>query len=1579
MSKLEAMLEQRGIATPREMSEAIARCQLHGGDLTTSLLQFMSADETLLSATLSECYGLPAAAVGLLPAPDDGALRSLPRDVAERYCCFPVEAGPGRLVLAVAHPLEAGLREELSLTLGVMIEERVALEVRIRQALSRFYGLPLSARNQRGIARLEGDFEAVGHETPLGLWSDSQLSNLPRPPSDLPTGQRDSMRPPSVRQRRATEAPRHGSSAPPSSGSRSSRRRGPLSLARAREELGRATTRNDVLDIFFGFASQFFEYSALFAVHNSLAEGLDAWGKGADRDAVLGIGVPLDLPSSLSEAAESCKVRLTRLGKEGIDRTLMTDLQRQFNAKALVLPVSLRGRCAVLLYADNGEVDVVEREVADVIAIAGDVANALGRIILQRKKEGARQRGTEAPERSGAVFERPSLVAASNLGGASDAIPIPLHDAERVPRRPVLAIGPGPDPGAEPDADSSPMLSRELADESPQPASSDSQSEPGPGEDPVFLLGRPQGKGGAQPGPPLRSPFALVQKPPVSITHPAPIIGSRPRLPSVIVDPESADPEGSERATRAAALTRAPTQARSSAVRRPAVPPPADAPRTLGPRERETHATATDAGATTQSPFQLDEAHDADAMEALAVNEVEAVRQPSEAEALRQEQEEAMDATARRGWPPPIMDNSPPPRQPPLTALVPIIIADPPKNKRGYAGSRSSSTDRAGLKPSVARTAPTRASSNPPASSHGPASPTVPSPARARKVPPAGAPGGDAPTAVLHAASAVTAASSTGTEPVSTTLRGLSAAAPATDIAPTLGEPALAAAITGASPAPSAANATNGAAPVRHATALARAAARSSGSAHSSPDATRPLATRSAPPLPAGARGGELGPTRPAPMTAARTAEPVEPATNERGSRPPLATALAARAVAPTSSLRPAAAEPVSRPSPARTDASSVALPSRSIVPGSATADVSPAAAQGSASAPASESTLAASDAAERSSPVPSSSDSAMSSSGSAMASGPAMASTPESTSSATASNSTESTSSATASNSTESTSPMASNSTESTSSATASNFTTASGSTMSSNSTTASNSTESTSPMAPGAGSGRHGMPSSLSDRAPDSAEISDPLAWPDTVPPGPLVSSLSARTSPVPVTFSSPPPVSPSFAPAASSRDRAPDSAEISDPLAWPDTTPPPPGPAAAPSQPPSAAPPSRVSLPAPSRPSAPPPSAASAPPPSRVSSPAPSRPSAPPPSRPSAPPPSRPDHAAPSSAVASRPPVTSSSPTAAPAPARPSQPTAGAAPPGSGAPTTPPAASAPGGAGDRPAIFPPPPPVDGEIEDLVERVCQGDLKAVHDLARIGASSLPQVMARFPGPVISERAGPSSRASECGPLLQALAAIGSPAMPSITQSSEHEDARVRRWATLLLGEMPGPEACRAVVQRLADEVPRVHQAALDAARLLLLGPAADLFRKTLFEVAEAEDAPLTLRLRTLEHVAKLKDSASVPRLIAFLAADMEPIVHKALWALTVVTRNDFGRDTRAWADFWQSNQSRHRLEWLIDALDDRDPRLRKAAADELREETGELFGYAEHLTRPERLEAQAKFRTWWQTTGAARHGCVS
>ena len=109
MSRLEAVLEQRGVASPRDVAEAVARSQLHGGDVTTSLLQFSSVDEASLSEALSECYGLPAAEVGLLPTPDDPE-QLLPRELAERYCCFPLSGAPGQLMVALARTLDPGLK-----------------------------------------------------------------------------------------------------------------------------------------------------------------------------------------------------------------------------------------------------------------------------------------------------------------------------------------------------------------------------------------------------------------------------------------------------------------------------------------------------------------------------------------------------------------------------------------------------------------------------------------------------------------------------------------------------------------------------------------------------------------------------------------------------------------------------------------------------------------------------------------------------------------------------------------------------------------------------------------------------------------------------------------------------------------------------------------------------------------------------------------------------------------------------------------------------------------------------------------------------------------------------------------------------------------------------------------------------------------------------------------------------------------------------------------------------------------------------------------------------------------------------
>lgn len=1136
---LEFVLQRRGIASSREMSEAAARCELHGGDLTTSLLQFIDADEAQLSAALSDCHGLPAAPLGLLPQSDEAVRLQLPREVAERYCCFPLFGRGTSLTLSVAEPLEAGVKEELSFALGVEIEEQVALEVRIRQAIARDYGLSLSPRDLRAIARLEGELEDAAPETPTGLWAVSSLSSLPRPPSKLP-GQtprplatsslrvlapksgtprpRTTLKPgdapnsvpngepgfssrqeisvdsalkPSTLQAETLQAetlrdgtPRVGSvqsvaniasigdspavqtramssaeeSVDSTSLSRSSRRpadsaKRPMSLARLEQELGAARTRNDVLRTFFNFSSQFFEYAALFSIQENLAEGLDARGHGTQRDTIVGIGVPLDLPSSLARVISTGKPFVGSLGREGLDATLLRDLRRNPSSNTVLMPVYIRKRCVLVFYADCGGTELLEAEIKEVFGTAINVGTALERVLLARKRARAEpKKVTEHSATPGATQSRSDRVRLDQSAS----------ELEAVVGTPVVNLDP---------PTSSPS---ELS------VSNFEQGDQGLTEDPVFLLERPKS-----------NPYQAGESKTGAVPDSAPLS-----------DTGSSNPVLDSSTLKAPPLDEGPMSTAPSSM------PPASQPISL-----------------------------------------------------------------RASYPP---------RRYELKRLPSVIVRNEP------------------------------------------------------------------PPSPILVSSGV---------PLSTETPGLGI-----DVEVDI--------------------------------------------------------------TPANLNIDVMVEHSPAPLVTLFT----ESGEHEVGTSPPT-------------------------PRP-------ILVPSNNSVPTTALSSVEP---------------------------------------------------TPALEPSATAAH----------------------------------------------DAATGLAKTADDAPAVNSVITGANSTGDNAENRSAESTQDAESLV---TVALLDVASRNTAPTSGSSATPSANTPV-PESLPAENNARAVGESNSTVDALPIPQSL--------------------ERERPVDSEPS--------------VVSDAVTR--------------------------------SSRSPEGSP-----------------------------------------------ELKALVDRLCDGDLAAGQKVAEMGDQSVPELMRRFPGPVITERAGPSSRASECGPLLQTLAAIGTPATANITPFTVSDDVHVRRWATLLLGELPGPEACRAIVERLGDDSPRVHQAALDAARLILRGTSANLFRQTLFEVAENDDTPSNLRLRTLEHVAKLQDSESVPRLIDLLDSGPTPARHKVLWALTVITRHDFGRAPKAWYGWWEAHKSQHRIQWLIDALDNSDRRLRKAAGNDLRTETKETYGFNADQPVEARKQAQRLYRQWWKTVGARR-----
>jgi hypothetical protein len=283
--------------------------------------------------------------------------------------------------------------------------------------------------------------------------------------------------------------------------------------------------------------------------------------------------------------------------------------------------------------------------------------------------------------------------------------------------------------------------------------------------------------------------------------------------------------------------------------------------------------------------------------------------------------------------------------------------------------------------------------------------------------------------------------------------------------------------------------------------------------------------------------------------------------------------------------------------------------------------------------------------------------------------------------------------------------------------------------------------------------------------------------------------------------------------------------------------------------------------------------------------------------------------------------------------------------------------------------------------DVPALVQRWLDAgpaSVDAFRELVRLGEAAMQAVMGRFPGPLTVDRQRARQDlplASRCGPLLELIAAIGRSAVPFLSVRSTAGDPDVRFWATHLLGELGFPEAAQAVAARLFDDDLAVRRIARrSAAALLATGPAAEAPLLPMLErLARSGGERPSRRLLAIDALGELCLPSTVPVLIAVLSDPVSEVSEAAHRALVQITRQDHRRDARRWVDWLTANATRHRVEWLIDALVHEQPTIRRAAAEELSQIAPGDFGYYDDLPPDERKAAQARYRAWWNEEGRA------
>lgn len=266
----------------------------------------------------------------------------------------------------------------------------------------------------------------------------------------------------------------------------------------------------------------------------------------------------------------------------------------------------------------------------------------------------------------------------------------------------------------------------------------------------------------------------------------------------------------------------------------------------------------------------------------------------------------------------------------------------------------------------------------------------------------------------------------------------------------------------------------------------------------------------------------------------------------------------------------------------------------------------------------------------------------------------------------------------------------------------------------------------------------------------------------------------------------------------------------------------------------------------------------------------------------------------------------------------------------------------------------------------------------KAFVQIVESGEQAMPLLMASFPGLIGIDRhrvRGEIPPASRCSPILELIVAVGRPALPFITLRLSSVDVDVRFWATHVLGELCFPEAASALVPRLFDEDMAVRRIARrSACALVEAGDAGAPIIQGLSHTTRNIDEPTRKRMLAIETMGEIRAPALISPLISALSDPSEDVCESARRALVSITHQDFATDSVRWIEWWSANASRHRIEWLIDALMHEQPAIRRAAGDELTQITREYFGYYDDLPQKDRERAQGHYRAWWENEGRAR-----
>ncbi|HEY7215533.1 MAG TPA: hypothetical protein VIC28_12950, partial [Thermoanaerobaculia bacterium] len=422
MAKLGQILVARGWISVQQLTRALKTQNVAGGRLGTCLLEMDALREDLLLKGLSEQLGVPAVTVEELRGIPEEVLHLIPDRLSRRLRAVPFRLEVGRLDVAVVDPRNLSAQDEIAFASGKRVKIYVANEVRIHEALERYYGEESPSRVSVILDRLnrarflwdrapeEAETPSSGTPAPAGgPFATPPRIKLPPPLPELrqpvPVQPAAAAAPVAVTAAASplaaapvpVKAPRPMSVAltpeeraelgaaawaEPAAADRPSPP--PADLDAVEAALAATQDLDAVGEILLAFLGRDHRRAALFQVSRDRVSGWKARGAGIDEQAFAAFATGFDQPSVFLNLRQGSGLYLGPLPPMPAHRQLARAWGGELPRDCMMLPVRIKDRLVMVIYADGAARGPVELpQLQRLVSLA---TAAVERCILRRKR-----------------------------------------------------------------------------------------------------------------------------------------------------------------------------------------------------------------------------------------------------------------------------------------------------------------------------------------------------------------------------------------------------------------------------------------------------------------------------------------------------------------------------------------------------------------------------------------------------------------------------------------------------------------------------------------------------------------------------------------------------------------------------------------------------------------------------------------------------------------------------------------------------------------------------------------------------------------------------------------------------------------------------------------------------------------------------------------------------------------------------------------------------------------------------------------------------------------------------------------